>query len=195
MSRIKPILLGVLVMSCSAATTSASAHEYITRFLPERATGLSGISKIKGEILEHAITIECGNDVFGDTLEVSGASSKGIMIFESCVVSGLVTCGVPSFEFKFNDLLVGPEPGVEEEIKPASGTTLGTVTINTCALRGKYKVEGTQLCRLPEAGVIKTTHILECVPSGSHLNFDGKPATFTGTEEATLRSEELWVIK
>jgi len=199
MKRIRRVglCLTAMVVFSAAAVASASAHEYMVvgGTLPQEVTGTSGVSKLEGEVLKTKITIECSKDTFTGSIE-AGGKSKGEVTFEGCKVVGQATCEVPNIKFKFTDLLVGPVPGVEDEFKPTEPEEVFVVIkINVCALKGSYKVKGTQVCKLPQAGESKVEHEIECTPAGSKLTLGGAPAKFTSTEKVKLKSGLSWSAK
>ncbi len=187
--RIVGLCLTAMFVLGAVVSASASAHEYIVSggSLPQSVEGTSGVSILEGEVLGTKITIECKKDKFTGSIG-TGGTSEGEVVFEECKVVGQGTCGVPNIKFKFKDLLVGPEPGVEDEFKPVSGTEFVTIEITTCTLKGKYKVEGTQVCKLPSGETLMKEHEIACETSGSHLTLGGKTAVFKSTEKVHLVS-------
>jgi hypothetical protein len=159
----------------------------------EGVSGTSGVSKLESKILGKNITIECKKDTFTGTLE-EGGKSRGEVKFKECKVVGLAGCEVKEpIEFKFKDLLVGPEPGVEDEFKGEEAEEVFvTIEIKICAIKGKYKVKGTQICKLPEAETWKIIHKIECTPAGSKLKLGENEAKFTSTEEVETTTKWGW---
>ncbi len=162
-------------------------------------TGTSGVSKLESEVLGLKIIIECVKDTFTGTFEAGGAS-KGEVKFKECSVINPETkepvkhCSVHEpIEFKFRDQLLSPG----DEFKPFSGTTFVEITFEgeKCAIKGTYKVEGTQTCNLPNETVLQEEHEIECLPAGSGLTFAGKPAHFTSTEKVKLESGGNWAME
>jgi hypothetical protein len=137
----------------------------------------------------------------------------------SHVKTALTKCTVANITFKFTDKLVrgqglGPETwGPEDEFNSTGAEEVFVeikITGSECALKGTYKAkqhevsikQGTeevkykgQVCALPEAGVGKVEHEIVCTSSGSHLEFNGKPAYFFSTDTVKLESGASWAAE
>ena len=189
------------VFMLGVAVSSASAHGYkvVGGTLPEKVEGTSTKSVLEGKVLGTAITIECKKDIFSGTIEAGGAS-KGEIKFTECTVPTAAKCKVTEpIEFSFNDLLVGPEPGVEDEFKGVKENAKKeiifveiTLTGAECLLKGSYPVKGTQTCKLPGGETPGKEHTIECTPAGSKLKLGTEEAKFTSTEKVKLTSGKEW---
>jgi len=84
---------------------------------------------------------------------------------------------------------------------PAVGTEFATVTIKNkagkaCIFKNTgSKVTGKQTCNVLSPSTEAVTHELECLPAGSTLEFAGKEAKFTLTEEVTLNAGGNWSLQ
>ena len=99
---------------------------------------------------------------------------------------------------KFKDQLVGPEPGVEDEFKPESGTTFTEISITGegCAVKvSKAKIIGTQTCKLPGVETLAVVHEVGCTAAGSKLKLGSEAAEFTSTQEIELKSKQKFMAK
>lgn len=151
--------------------------------------GTSGISKLKTTIKKEAVTIECTKDIIRVIIEDEGKSKGEELLFTGCSAVGLSACTVPNISAKFIDQLVGTQSAPEDEFKPTvAGGTFVTVELagSLCALKGKYEVKGTQICKLPSILEQLPEHTIECTEAGSHLTFGGESATFTSTAKLQL---------
>jgi hypothetical protein len=212
MPRIKLIMLGlvaILVTSAmvagpASATTKNEFFEFPAKTKVTTATevvGTVGTAELQGEVASAKILIECTKNVLGKSEIEAKGESKGSIKYESCTLYELKegekikesNCTVEIPEFKFKDQLVeGTGSGqVEDEFKPATGTTFVEIKItgSLCSgLKGTFKVEGTIIVEifLPFRGFPRI--IIYFQPTGSKLTFNGKPAGFFNTTELTLKS-------
>ena len=163
--------------------------------------GTGGVAKLKGILLKAEILITCKKDKVTGELEPTG-KSKGETTFEGCEAgnsSGIFkNCAGPNIKFKFTDQLVENAKGeVEDEFKPP-GSIFVEVTIENkeekaCAEKGKFPVGGTQNAELEQTGY-KTMKTFTYKPSGSHLTFDGEPATFENAASVALNNGDSWGV-
>ncbi len=167
-------------------------HEFFLKegTLPAKVEGTSTTAKLKAEVLGTKIVIVCKTDKLTGTVEKE-AKSKGTLTLEGCEIEGMATCKVPNIKAEVADLLVGSLVS-EDEFKPATGETFVEITIEVCAFKGKYKVAGTQTCKLPGGELPAVTHEVACTPTGSKLTLGGKAATFESTETVKLESKAEW---
>ncbi len=164
--------------------------------------GTGGVAKLKGTLLKAEILITCKKDKVTGEIEPAG-KSKGETTFEGCEVGNssgtFKNCAVPTTKFKFMDQLVeNAKSEVEDEFKPASGSTFVEIVIEnkeekSCAEKGKFPVGGTQNAELEQTGY-KTSKSLTYKPSGSHLTFNGEAATFENTASVALSNGDSWGV-
>jgi hypothetical protein len=164
--------------------------------------GRSGVSKIDGTIGGGRVLIECKKGKMTGELESGGRTKNIFITSEECKLFTVAkytktatTCVVPNLETsRLNDYLVmgkgiGPEGAIETAV--ASDAIL-TVTLEACALEGKYSLTGKQICRLSEETVGLVEHELVCSPSGGALKFEGEPASYYGTALVKLTNGWTW---
>ncbi len=164
--------------------------------------GTGGVAKLKGALLKAEILITCKKDKVIGEIEPAG-KSKGEVTFEGCEAGNssgtFKNCAVPNIKFKFADQLVeNAKSEVEDEFKPASGSTFAEIIIENkeekaCAEKGKFPVGGTQNAELEQTGY-KTMKSLTYKPSGSHLTFNGEAATFENTASVALSNGDSWGV-
>jgi hypothetical protein len=184
---------------CQLQTTRDNLGRWQHNTALGAVAGTSAESELSGTIGEAEVIVKCKADTFTGELEEGGAS-KGKVIFEKCSVGNkketFTKCEVPNIEFKFKDQLVGSP--IEDEFKPASGTTFVEITIKgtSCIIKGTYPVTGTQICKLPSGETFKVDHTIECTPAGSKLEFNKHPgATFKGSETVELTAQPEWAVE
>jgi hypothetical protein len=70
------------------------------------------------------------------------------------------------------------------------------ITGEKCALKGKYKITGSQICAMPEAEFEKVLHHVICTPAGSKLVFGSgektEPVQLFGEGQVRLKSLKVW---
>jgi hypothetical protein len=163
--------------------------------------GTGGVAKLKGILLKAEILITCKKDKVTGEIEPAG-KSKGETTFEGCEAGNssgaFKNCAVPNIKFKFIDQLVENAKGeVEDEFKPSGSIFVEIIIENkeekVCAEKGKFPVGGTQNAELEQTGH-KTSRSLTYKPSGSHLTFDGEPATFENTASVVLNNGDSWGV-
>jgi hypothetical protein len=214
MSRIRLIMLSilaVLAVSAVAASGAQAAPEYhgSALVLPAEIEGANvGVAKLEGEIAATKMIIECSESFVlngvNSKIEAAGAS-KGEIEYKHCflfqdnaahVKESLSACTVPAIKVKFKDLLVVSKSGVpwvEDEFKENGGPFAEFSITGTCALKkANLKVEGTQICSLPEATYEKVIHEVVCSPTGGNLKFNGLNAAFFGTEAIWVKGHVEW---
>jgi hypothetical protein len=191
-------LLAALTMSSVVADT-ASAHEF--RSVGKAYTGVvEGSGKealLESKIAKETIFIRCEASVFAGTLEANGRSTATVD-FEVCSLlngkkEALKACKIKEpIAAKVKDELTGPvkEEKLEDEFSPEVGEDFVTITIQACAVAGKYEVKGSQTCKLPEAEKERELHTIECARAGSKLKLGKESASFE-TKEEKVRVKEL----
>lgn len=136
--------------------------------------------------------------MFKGTLEAEG-KNKGEVTFESCTLIGASGCEVPNIHFEFLSQLVRNGLAIEDEFKPTAAKSPVFVEFEIkgtlCALKGKYKVEGTQKCALPSQSTWLVLRFIECTPAGSSLTFGTKPAKFTSLESLETKLKREWTVE
>lgn len=190
MSKFRFVLLSAvaaLVVSL-AATAAASAHEYkVEGKTIAKETGVTGSGSgeyvLKGTPLGIKTEIKCAKvKVEKGAIDVGGVD-KGTseLGFTECKVEKPAGCSVAE-PIKANDRTVLAETPVQELFEPPTGsTTFAEITLTGCVVAGTFKVEGSQLCELPNAGTESTSHEVVCKTTGSKLKFGGKAAEFSGS--------------
>jgi hypothetical protein len=205
MSKIKFVLLGLLAMFAAslAASTPASAHEYLVegKAITEKieVEGTSQTGKLESTILGSKVSIQCEEDLTREAFIEEKGKSKGKIEFKNCIVLEfskgkrvfLTTCEVKEpATAEFTDELV--EHSIDE-FKPAlAEETFVELEIKTCALKGKYKVKGSQVCAIPEEEFEQVIHHLICTPAGSKLKLGSEAAQLFGEESLKLISKKPW---
>jgi len=164
--------------------------------------GTSGVSKLESKLAGLRVIIECATDKLTGEIETAGSSKNVVITYETCklyevvkYVKKLTTCTVPNIKTKkLNDLLItGTGIGPEDEFEPAEGTVFALINIEGCALEAKEaKVEGKQICQLPEGPVGKVEHEVVCSPTGGTLKLGANPASYFGTAQVKLTSGSGW---
>ncbi len=167
-------------------------------------TGTGGISKLKSSLLKAEILITCNKAVYAGELETAGAG-KGEVTLEECSIGNgkeaFLNCEVPNINFKLRGILVeSAKSEIEEEFKPASGTTFVELVIKnkgekSCAEKGTFPVQGTQICEFSSGKIFNVTHEIACKPAGSHLAFDGEVATFESDRSIGTASNDAWAVE
>ncbi len=215
-SRVRHLLVAMIaVFAFSAvAAASASAHAFFVKGVEVKAeekfetTGTSSSpiqspAKLQSIVGGVKVVIECESDVFKDTIEKEGKTTATVK-WGGCTVweikagkkTHLTTCKVtePIEAKNLKDkLITGPGGVVEEEFEPeTSGGTFTTIEITGCALEGKYKVTGIQVCSLPNGEIEGYAHEIVCTPTGSKLKFGAESAAFTDNLADKLVKEEVW---
>ncbi len=197
MSKVRLMLLGLLTMlTISAiASSSASAHNYKIEGTEIKESssveGKSGVSNLASKIAGLKIVIRCTKDKFKGKIEVKAKSTASIE-FEECKLfeenaskelKELSACKVKVPTTSVKDELT--ETPVKDLFTPEKGEEFTKIEITgeTCVLKGKYEITGSQKCELPEAGSSKIEHTIECKPSGSSLFLKKEAATFESTEK------------
>jgi hypothetical protein len=151
-------------------------------------------SKTKVAIVCHSTEIEAGTGF----VELEG-KSKATIVYSGCEAFNPETgkpfanCTVPAITAKVNDILEGSP--LEDKFAPAVGTEFTSIEIKgaTCGVKiGKEPVEGSQKCKLENAGTFAVEHTVECTPSGSNLTYDSNPATYKGKIKIRLASGTKW---
>ena len=171
--------------------------------------GISGPSTLSVKIGGVTLTIQCKKDKFTGKLESAGKSSKAVIKYEECAITGAwgtkceVETTLTTGELKDALSVVGgrivdtfePEPPethfIELVVKKRTG--------QTCSLESTYPVTGKQECGVDknnaEAESGKQTHELICKKAGSKLELGGKNAEYEGTASVFLATRHYWRMK
>jgi hypothetical protein len=197
MSKLKVTVVAVIaVCAFATAAAAAQAHQYLVEEKGvtgpvELATGArtGGPYVLTGTPFGVATKISCSTVSVGSGSTIgTGGSSTSVLEFTGCEVAKPAKCVVKEpIVTSVNDVLIGPVGAPEDEFVPPEGKPFTEITLQnkgseTCSLNGKpFKVEGEQVCKLPEATSSKKAHALECKTAGSKLTAGGKTATFEGT--------------
>jgi hypothetical protein len=213
MSRFKVLvvsLLAVFAVSAAASATASAAHVYLieqTELLSSEAVEDQGQnSKLETKILKIPIFLQCQEELSTGSIKTKGESTFRIE-FKNCYVvennNGkkvfLVACGVaePALAEGTDQLTEHSVDEFKGELKGEKGVFAELELIGEkCALKGKYKVTGAQVCATPEAEFEKVLHHLICTPAGSKLVFGSgektEPAQFFAEDQIRLKSLKVW---
>lgn len=178
--------------------STGSGPEWETKQLGKNETfevvGTSGTSTLTGSILSIGVTITCLHDTNSSVME-PGGKTKGKATFTGCSQSGLgAKCGVAEpIPLTFTDQLIGTQTKLEDEFKavePEEVFAIIEIIGSECTSKGKFKVKGTQTCKVLNPEASGTQHELECTAAGSKLKLGTSEATFTSTER--FHEVKLW---
>jgi hypothetical protein len=217
MAKARIILLGLLAALAlsAAATTTASAHEYVVEGTAIAAnvegTATSGTSVFRGIVAKTNIEIVSTLSAGTFTLEPGGKSKysvafTGNKLYEVNAEKHLVllsTCGLtdPIKITNGKDELLATEVKAREFLDtfepPAGSTKFVEFEITKCALKGKYAVEGAANA-FTEAGVERVLQNLVFSGEDQALKFAGEPAVFIGKGSLVLNGANTgkkWGIK
>lgn len=152
-----------------------------------------GIAKMEVEIGGTKTTVICKTNKGKGEWE-TGGKGNGEITFEECSLEKASSCSVANIKLKFSSQLIGTAPSIEDEYKPASPPVFVEVEIKgeACIFKGKYQVEGTQVCKLPKQTEQIVEQEIECTPSGSKLTLAKNPAKLTSTDGLELESKVKW---
>ena len=169
-----------------------STHEFIVKegTLPSAVEGSGSTSKLGAEILKTKLVITCKKDKITGEIEKE-AKSKATLLLSECEIEGMKACTVPNLEIKTSNHITGTLVS-ENEFKPAGGEVFVEIGIESCALSGKYKVTGTQTCKLPGGEISTTSHEIKCTSTGGKLKLGSQEATFESTAAVKLGSGKAW---
>lgn len=155
--------------------------------------GTGGVTRLATTIAKKTITITCKKATGNGSLKEEG-KSKGTATYEDCSLEGISGCTVPNITARALGRLVesgGATAGESYE----EGSGFATVVIEVCALKGSYKITGTQICKLPKGEEFAVVHKTECTTAGSSLKLGSEKATFEGTATGELESKEKWAVE
>jgi hypothetical protein len=210
MAKVRIILLGLLsaLVLSAVATATASAHEFfvegtaITSNVAGRIT--SGTSVLAAEIIKTKVELVSSSDTGTFTLEKEGKSKYSIsftgnQLYEVNAEGHLTllsSCGVSSLG-SGKSVLLGTESPAGEDLdtfEPPEGkeTALLEFEVTKCALKGKYKVEGTANGFLPDGKTGKALQDIVFNGEDQSLKVGGQPASIVSTESAVLNSGKKW---
>lgn len=198
MSRLKLMVVAAVVAAVTMGTTAAmaSAHHFNVNESPVAGkTNLethefSGAYVLTGTPFLVSVKIEC-TKVHEEGSINTGGEGTATLQFKSCTAAKPANCTVSEpITTEVNTLLIGPEPGVENEFKP-KGTSFTTITLTgaECKLKEPFPVTGTQKCSLPGGETEAIEHEIACLPAGSSLKAGGAAAHFEGSIKG-LKLEE-----
>jgi hypothetical protein len=205
-----PPLLAVLLIIGAAAPLTATAteldwHAETTRWFVEKeelpkgkTAGVEGTvetAQLVASIGGVEVAAECGkNKPIIGTLEEGGKSSGWEASLEGCIVDDVTKGNLESLKAcKIKEPLALPFKGalvinsggvVENEIKPASGTTFATIKIEgaSCVLKGEFKIEGSTAAALDAEGEEENPeHQFYFTSDGSKLTLKETAASITVT--------------
>jgi hypothetical protein len=179
----------------------------VTEFLKINGTG--GLSTLKTSLLGAPMSVKCKKSKFSGEVGPKGLS-RGEVTYEGCALytdnkegkeEELTNCEVPNINFKIVDQLVEKSATeVEDEFKPAMGTTLVDIVFKnkgekTCTEKGTFPIIGTYNAEaeLPATGA-KLLRELTFKASGSHLKFNGEDATYEGKVNLDMNNDDSWGV-
>jgi hypothetical protein len=208
MARIKYILLLLAVcavnMVASASAFASSAHIFFVNEAgletSETIENVSSSGKLETKAFGIPIFIECDEDISSKYIIENEGKSEGGVQFKRCHVVEdskgkkifLTACIVSEpVEMKAKGELTSA--GIDTLKGASSEESFAEIKIEseTCALKGTYKIKGTESCAVPEAELEKATHEAICSPAGSKLVFGSGEKT----EPAQLFDAELIKLK
>jgi len=215
MSRIRLLLLGLLVVLAAGAVASASASADKcsggTNFVfcndnnePLHNTpvlGTSGLSLLSGTLGGATARFHCKKDDFKATLELLGASS-GLILFLECVEEKPAGCDLSTAQEKeINAQFTAQQKSLTLSLFTGAGTgekfaELEIRNLGTCPIpTGNISVTGKQLVETPKGGESKVEHEIVAKKSGSFLTFNGHEASFSSvTTNAHLANSLGWLV-
>ncbi len=174
----------------------------VTEFL--KFTGTGGVSTLKSTLLGGEIILTCKKTLLSGEIGPKGLT-KGELVYDECSIGNsketFTNCEVPNIKFKFIDQLIENAKGeVEDEYKPEEGTVLVEIEIKnkagkTCSEKSKEPLTGTFNAEVeqPATGA-KLLRELAFKPPGSHLKWDGEPATLEGKASLDLNNDDSWGV-
>ena len=198
-TNVRLFLLALLAATalCAVAAAPASASEFIIEGSPvSTATNIEGtstVSLLKATVAGVKTEIECPEDTFTGKVEAGGQGSA-TLVLRKCKETKPLKCTVAeTLETKLNDKLIGAGPEVEFEPTTPEGNFFEIpITGTECAIKGTFKVTGTQACELPKAEEELVEHEIVCTEAKSKLKLAGGAATFSTAEKAKLTSGKKW---
>jgi hypothetical protein len=218
MSKIKVVLLGlfaVFAVSAGTAATASATHVFKVEAtelgsgaipVTEAIEADSFSGKMETTISGLSISVQCEEDVSGASEIKKNGESKGVIEFKSCFVLEKSKTGTRVFitacevgeavKAKFNDVLT--EHSIDEYKGSGEEEVFVELSLkgSSCAIKGTYKVKGSQVCATPEAEFEKVIHESICTPAGSKLKQKGEPTENTaqlfGVEQLKLKSGKPW---
>jgi hypothetical protein len=210
MSKVRLILLGLLVLFSFSAVGAASASAAEWWVGGSLLTGKAELSA-KTHVTKHftirstKLSVECSEvKVKGGFIGQHNENSIESLIFEGCSVPGEPGCEVSPVD---TEPLVFPLEGEKGSIRlnfiPTTGTKFGVVTIKTkgtCGMTGSFKLTSGakkgMICNYPG---VETEHVEhELVfneSSGSEIEINGEKAMFNGEVFFKLASGKEWSAK
>jgi hypothetical protein len=180
-------------------------HEYLIEqselISSEAVEGEGQNSSLESRILGTAISLTCQEELSTGIDQTKGESTFKVE-FKNCYVversNGkrvfLTACTVaePVTAEGTGKLIEHSVDEFKGEFNKEKGVFSGFEIIGEkCALKGKYKVTGSQVCTMPEAEFEKVTHRTICTPAASRLVF----GTGEKTEQAQLSVDDLVRLK
>jgi hypothetical protein len=210
MSRIRPIVLGLLVLFSFSAVTTASAAATEWWVGGSSLTGKAELSTkthvTKSFTIKSAkLSVECSEvQVKNGFIGQFNENTIESLVFEKCSVVSQPGCEVATVA---TEPLAFPLEGEKGNIKlnfmPKSGAKFGVVSIKTkgtCSVTGSFELKSGakkgMICNYP--GVEKEHVEHELVfneSSGSEIEINGEKATFTGEVLFKLTSGKEWSAK
>jgi hypothetical protein len=169
----------------------------------EAIESVSSTDKLESKIIGVPVFLACDEGLSSKSIiEPEGKSENGLQ-FKNCRLventngkkAFLTACTIKEpVELKFKGELIKSNEnalkgsGIEEsfaEIKVES---------EKCALKGTYKIKGSQSCEMPEGELEKLIHEAICSPAGSKLSLGSEAAQFFDNEVLQLKSRKLWSL-
>jgi hypothetical protein len=214
MPKMKQIIVSLLAVSIIGAFAPALATAAIHVFFVEGTELTSteavegangfGLQKIETEVAGLKIIKECEEDLGTGIIGTKGESrgkieGKNCHLYEQSKAGkkiALTNCTLKEpLIAEFTGLLTGAGLG---EVK-GSGSEESFIELEikgeACALKGKFKIKGSEVCASPEATLEKAIHKGICTPAASKLNQKGTEengARLFGTGISKLKSGKKW---
>jgi hypothetical protein len=214
MSRVKLVmmsLLAVCVLSAVASSTALAAHEFlvngkaVAKGEKVEVQGNVVAAQLEGVVAKLSIHVTCQEGIApaaGNVLEEAGQLKIKVEL-KACTVT-TISSGVAENQPKCKLKEFSAEGSgelTEAGIISVKGSPFAVIHIEevsgagTCSLVGEFKIEGKQLCAIPDYALTGTLGPVVCDPTGSkELKLGGEPIKLytsiglSGTKGQTLSS-------
>jgi hypothetical protein len=191
-------IIAVLASSAVAAS-AASAHEFHVAGSPlskeVMATGTGGTVDMSWAV-GSGVSIECKSTTVSGELKTAG-KSKNEITFVGCTMPEYKTCKMPNVNYKYEGNLAGSKDALTDEVLPVGGGSvlfemeIQNATGKSCALKGRYPVEGHFGCTLPEVEIEATEHELAC-KAQDQLKMEGSWFNMSYSDKLALSTGQKW---
>ena len=192
---------------CEQEELGAGNWEWVGITEAVKAEGISGPSLLSATVGGAKLMIECKKDSFAGTLESAGKSSKAVIKYEECAITGswATKCEVETTltTGELKDALSVVATRIVDTFEPEATNFISIVvkkrTGQTCSIETTYPITGSQQCEVDkhtaEAESGKLGHELICKTTGSNLKLGANVATYRGTALIWLMNRHYWRMK